>query len=100
MKVNIESIHFDADKKLLQFIDEKCQKLTQFFDGIVNVEVILKLQNTKIKEDGNKIVEIKVFVPSKTLFAEEQSKTFEEATDVCVDSLKKQIIKYKEKTRD
>lgn len=99
MKVNIESIHFDADKKLLQFIDEKCQKLTQFFDGIVGIEVFLKLQNTRIKEDGNKIVEIKVQVPSKTLFAEEQSKTFEEATDTCVDSLKKQIIKYKEKIR-
>lgn len=97
MKINIESIQFDADKKLLEFINKKCEKLLTFYKGIVDVEVILKLQNTKIKDDGNKIVEIKVNVPSKTLFAEEQSKTFETGVEQCIDSLSKQLIKYKEK---
>lgn len=100
MKANIQSIHFDADIKLLDFIQAKIEKLTQFFDAIVDAEVFLKLEKSKDKEAGNKVVEIKLNVPSSNLIAKEKCKTFEEAVDQCVDALKKQIIKYKEKLRD
>jgi len=100
MKANIQSIHFDADKKLLEFIQNKIEKLTQFFDAIIDADVFLKLEKSKDKDTGNKIVEIKINVPSTNLLAKEQCKTFEEAVDLCVDALRKQIIKYKEKLRD
>ncbi len=97
MKVKVQSIHFDADSKLLEFIEEKVDKLTHFYEDIIDSEVFLRID--KGDEKGNKIAEIKINTPGKTLFAKEQCKTFEEATDSAVESLRKQITKHKEKTR-
>ncbi|HWW40186.1 MULTISPECIES: ribosome hibernation-promoting factor, HPF/YfiA family [Pedobacter] len=97
MKIRVQSIHFNADKKLLDFIQRKVDKLDQFFDQIISGEVYLKLEN--VDDEANKISEIKLIVPGGTLFAKEQCKTFEEATDLSIESLKKQITKHKDKTR-
>lgn len=97
MKIRIQSIHFDADKKLLDFVDEKVQKLNNFYENIVEGEVFLRLE--KSDDTANKIVEIKLNIPGKILFAKEQCKSFEEATDNAVESLRRQIAKRKEKVR-
>lgn len=95
MESTIHSIHFDADKELLNFIETKVDKLTQFHDKIIGAEIFLKLD--KNKEHENKVAEIKLAVPGKDLFAKKQCKTFEEATDLAVDALKRQIKKHKSK---
>ena len=97
MKIRVQSIHFSADKKLLEFIQKKVDKLDLFFDQIISGEVYLKLEN--VEDPENKISEIKLMVPGGTLFAKEQCKSFEEATDLAIESLKKQITKHKDKTR-
>lgn len=97
MKIRVQSIHFNADKKLLEFIQKKVDKLDLFFDRIISGEVYLKLEN--VEDEANKISEIKLMVPGITLFAKEQCKTFEEATDLAIESLKKQIAKHKDKTK-
>ncbi len=97
MNVQIHSVRFDADKKLIDFVHQKLEKLTQFGDGIVNAEVYLRLDKDQDRE--NKISEIRVELRGAPLFARKQSKTFEEATDLAVDALKKQITKYKQKKR-
>ncbi|MDK2910196.1 MAG: putative sigma-54 modulation protein [Bacteroidales bacterium] len=97
MNVKINSVHFKADRKLEAFIQEKVSKLTQYFDGIVSADVMLKLDNNETPE--NKIAEIKLSIPGNDLYAKKQSKTFEEATDEVVDALKVQLKKYKEKLR-
>ena len=97
MKIKVQSIHFTADKKLLQFVEEKVDKLFQFYDSIIDSEVYLRLDKSDSSE--NKIAEIKINTPGKTLFAKEQCKTFEEATDVAVEALRRQITKHKEKLR-
>ena len=97
MKIRVQSIHFTADVKLLDFIQKKADKLDQFFDQIISGEVYLKLENTDVEE--NKITEIKLLIPGNDLFAKEQCKTFEEATDKAVESLKRQLDKRKEKLR-
>jgi len=97
MKITVQSIHFNADIKLLDFIQKKADKLDQYFDQIVSGEVYLKLAN--VEDEANKISEIKLNVPGGILFAKEQCKTFEEATDLSVESIIKQITKHKEKTR-
>lgn len=97
MKIRVQSIHFNADKKLLDFIQRKVDKLDQYFDQIISGEVYLKLEN--VEDEANKISEIKLIVPGMTLFAKEQCKTFEEATDLSIESLRKQITKHKDKTR-
>ena len=97
MNIQIHSVRFDADKKLIDFVQQKLEKLSQFGEDIVNAEVYLRLD--KDQERENKISEIKLDVSGKPLFAKKQSKTFEEATDGAVDALKKQITKHKQKKR-
>lgn len=98
MKLKVQSIHFNADKKLLDFIDEKSVKLGQIFDGIIDGEVFLKLD--KSNDTRNKITEIKLNAPGRTLFAREQCSSFEEATDQAIDSLRKQLVRHKEKVKN
>lgn len=97
MNIQIHSIRFDADKKLIDFVTQKVNKLSQVSNDIVSAEVFLRLD--KDDERENKITEIKVEYPRGPLFARKQSKTFEEATDLVINALKKQIIKQKEKMR-
>ncbi|MGD9976643.1 MAG: ribosome-associated translation inhibitor RaiA [Bacteroidales bacterium] len=97
MNIKIQSIKFDADKKLTDFIEKKVDKLERYFDNIVDVEVFLRLQNSQALE--NKVAEIRIKVPGSDLFAQSQSKSFEEAIVDCVDALKIQIKKHKEKLR-
>ena len=97
MKITVQAIHFSADHKLLDFIQKKVDKLEQFHDQIISGEVYLKLEN--VEDEANKISEIKLNVPGAVLFAKEQCKSFEEATDLSIESLRKQITKHKDKTR-
>ena len=97
MKVKIQSIHFDADTKLLNFIDERISKLSSLYDGVLGGEVFLRLD--KSADSENKITEIKLHIPGNDLFARKQCKTFEEATDTAVDALKSQLVRRKEKEK-
>jgi putative sigma-54 modulation protein len=97
MKLKVQSIHFDADKKLLTFIQDKVNKLMHFYEDIIDGEVFLKIDKAEPAE--NKVTEIKINLPGKILFAKEQRKTFEEATDLAVEALRKQINKHKDKLR-
>ncbi|MDG2152704.1 MAG: ribosome-associated translation inhibitor RaiA [Crocinitomicaceae bacterium] len=95
MDTQMHAIHFKADQKLLSFIQERLNKLEQFNDQIVSAEVYLRLDKDREKE--NKIAEIKLHVPGKDMFAKKQCKSFEEATNVAVEALRRQIIKEKSK---
>ncbi|MEO8760233.1 MAG: ribosome-associated translation inhibitor RaiA [Bacteroidia bacterium] len=96
MTTNIQSVHFDADKKLIDFINEKVNKLTQFHDGIIGTDVTLKVE--KSADQANKTAEIKLHLSGNPLFAKKQCASFEEAVDTAVDALRTQIKKHKEKT--
>lgn len=95
MDLKIEAVHFEVDKKLVTFVEERVQKLEQIFDHIVSGEVYLKLDKASDRE--NKVAEIKISVPGKEMFAKKQCKSFEEATDTAVDALRRQVKKHKEK---
>lgn len=97
MNINIQSIHFDADRKLIEFTNKKLEKLVKYYDHIVGVKVAFKLD--KNLNDENKVVEVKIEVPGNDIFAKRQCKTFEEAVDQVVDALKVQLTKHKEKQR-
>jgi putative sigma-54 modulation protein len=95
MRTHTEAVHFTADTKLLLYIDKKLEKLQLFFDKIIDANVMLKLENVgQVKE---KIAEIKIHLPGTTIFAKESNKSFEVAVDEAVESLRKQLIKYKER---
>ena len=97
MNVKIQSIKFDADKKLIDYVNHKLEKIGRFYDAIIGAEVFLKLENTADME--NKIVEVKLLIPGNDLFVQRQSRKFEEALDECVEVLKRQVTKHKEKQR-
>ncbi|MDP2724195.1 MAG: ribosome-associated translation inhibitor RaiA [Bacteroidales bacterium] len=93
MKVNITSVHFKTDTKLETFIEKKVEKLSGLYEGVIGTEVTLKLDKAETKE--NKIAEIRMQIPGYDLYAKKQSKTFEEAADIAIDALKKQLEKHK-----
>jgi putative sigma-54 modulation protein len=95
MNTQIQSIHFKADQKLKDYISKKLEKLTTFYDGIIDTQVYLKVQNTSIKE--NKEVEIKVNAKNNSFIQTEVAQSFEAATDLAVESLKKQVKRFKGK---
>lgn len=97
MNIKVHSIRFDADARLLEFINLKIRKLMQYYDDIIGAEVFLRLDKSQDLE--NKVVEIRLLLPGNELFAKKQSKTFEEATDQSVEALRRQIMKHKTKLR-
>jgi putative sigma-54 modulation protein len=98
MRVQTEAIHFSADVRLLATIDAKIQKLEHFFSSIIEAKVILKLENSGQIRD--KIAEIKLHLPNGVIFIKETSKTFEAALDKAIVTLKRQLVKYKERKTD
>jgi len=95
MTINIQSVHFTADRKLLDFLNEKVEKLGTFYDGIISSEVILRLDKSSTTE--NKISEIKLLGRGYDFFAKRQCESFEEAADLACEALKTQLKKHKDK---
>ncbi|MDO1444907.1 ribosome-associated translation inhibitor RaiA [Rhodocytophaga aerolata] len=95
MKLQMHSIHFDADRKLIDFIQRKADKLDTFHGRIIDGEVTMRL--TKDETQENKLVELKIRIPGQQLFSREQAKSFEAATDMVVDAMKRQLTKHKAK---
>ena len=97
MKVNTQSVNFNADQKLIDFIQKRMDKLDLFYDKVIKADVFLKLENTSDKE--NKIFEARVSVPGDSFVVKKQCKSFEEGADSAVSSLERQLKKRKEKLR-
>lgn len=98
MEIKIQSIHFDATEKLQAFIEKKVAKLEKTFEEIGKTDVQLKV--VKPATAQNKETSLSVSVPGTTLFVEKTCDTFEEGIDLCVDAMKVQLTKFKEKTRN
>lgn len=95
MNVQIQSVKFDADKKLVEFVNAKMTKLDRFAERATSADVILKLD--KDHEKGNKIATITLHMPGEDLVACHQSNAFEESVDEAIDALKRQLEKFKGK---
>jgi ribosomal subunit interface protein len=98
MTINISSVHFKTDKNLEQFINDKVSKLNKVHEGIIGSDVTLKVENNESPE--NKTVDIRMKIKGNDAMASKTAKSFEEAVDLAVDALKKQLLKSKEKVMD
>lgn len=94
MNVNIQSVHFSADSKLIDYVNRKLEKLSHFTDRVIQVNVFLKLDNV-VHAVKDKIAEIRVHIPRHSFFVKSTSKSFEESFDEAFDSLVGQIKKNK-----
>ena len=97
MKVNTQSVNFNADQKLIDFIQQRMDKLDQYYDRVIKSDVFLKLENTSGKQ--NKIFEAIISVPGDSFIVKKVCKTFEEGADSAANSLGRQLRKRKEKLR-
>lgn len=97
MKVQVQSVNFNADVKLVNFIQRRMDKLEQYNDRIIDGEVYLKVDNNHKKE--NKIAEIRVSIPGHDMIVKKQCKSFEQAADMSTDALTRQLKKHKERVR-
>ena len=97
MEIKIQAIHFDATDKLQSFVDKKVEKLQKTYEDITTAEVQLKV--VKPATSLNKQTSLTVAVPGTKLFVEKTCDTFEEGVDQCVDAMKVQLTKFKEKLR-
>ena len=99
MNIQVNTVHFTADQKLIDFVNKKVVKLDTYFEGIIGIEVIMKV--IKPETANNKVAEIKLSIPGTDyLFAEKQADSFEEAIDLSVDAIRRQLTKFKEKLKD
>ncbi|SFN76625.1 putative sigma-54 modulation protein [Paenimyroides ummariense] len=97
MKVNVQAVNFNIDRKLVDFINIRLEKLQQFYDKIVGIDVSLHTENTSDKE--NKSVDIIVRIPGDDLVVKKTAKSFEEAADMGADALERLLVKRKEKVK-
>lgn len=97
MKINVQSVNFNADKDLIDFIEKKVNALEKYYDRLIDSEVFLKVMQTSEKE--NKLVDIKIKIPGSEYMVKKQCKTFEEGVMLALDSLKRKLTKKKEKIR-
>jgi len=97
MKVNMQSVNFTVDRKLVDFIQRKMDKLENYYDKVIDADVYLKVENTSSKE--NKIAEVRVNIPGDDIMMKKQCRTFEEAIDGAAKSLQRVLLKRKEKVR-
>ena len=95
MKVSVHAVNFTVDKRLVDFIQERMDKLEKYYDKVVSADVFLKVEKTSEKE--NKIVEVKINVPGDEFLVKKQCKTFEEALELSAESLQRMLVKRKEK---
>jgi putative sigma-54 modulation protein len=95
MKMNVQSVNFNADQKLIHLIQKKLDKLENHFDNVIYADVYLKVQNTSEKE--NKISEILLSIPGDEIICKKRSRRFEVGVDECISSLERQMQKRKKK---
>ena len=95
MDIKIQSVKFDAGKQLLEFVEKKMSRLERFADRPTGVDVILRLD--KDSANGNKLAAATLHVPGGDIMTEQRARTFEEAVDLALDALKRQIERRREK---
>ena len=92
MEIRVQSIKFNADVKLLDFVEKKFSRLEKFYDAVTSVDVALSL----LPEHDNKNVKVQVSIPGNTIVVEKNAKTFEDAVVDCADILKEKLVKENE----
>ena len=93
MEIRVQSIKFNADQKLLDFVEKKFSRLEKFYEAVTSVDVALSL----LPEHENKNVKVQVSIPGSTIVVEKNAKTFEDAVVDCADILKEKLVKVKER---
>jgi len=93
MEIKVQAIKFDADQKLIDYINRKVGKLEKFYEDAIRCEVSLSL----LPDPANKNAMVRVLIPGSEVVAERNADTFENAITECVGILKDNLVSAKEK---
>ncbi len=96
MEIRVKSLKFDADQKLLDYVQKKVSKLSRFSDVLSDIDVTLSL----CQEPENKEVRLQAHAYGHDLVIERNASSFEDAISVAVDLMKEKIVRTKEKQID
>ncbi len=95
MEARIQAIHFEVSEKLVNFINKKADRLARHHTSISDVDVTLKV--VKPETAMNKQVIVKISVPQHDdVVADKTADSFEEAVDLALEALDRQLTKRKE----
>lgn len=95
MQISIQSPGFKVTQVLTGFIQEKVEKLSNYYSDLISIDISLRVSNSDTKE--NKVCEIRIAVPGNDILASAQCKTFEEAVLNVVEIIKTRIKRKKSK---
>ena len=96
MEIKLKTLKFDADQKLIAYVEKKVSRLERFHDGVSEVEVVLTL----LQEPDNKNVKLHIHVPGEEMIIERNAHSFEEAVTESVDAMKEKLTRAKEKRNE
>ena len=94
MRINITARRFKLSNELKDYVEKEVLRLKKYFDGIIDVVVILSW------EKMDRLAEVKLFVHNAVLTAHERSSDMYKSVDSTVEKIEKQLRKYKGKIRD
>jgi putative sigma-54 modulation protein len=96
MQIQITARHFTASAKLQEHVQTKLSKLEKFYDGITDARVILSQPGGPVEFNA----EVTLNVYKQALVAESKDSSYELALDGCVERLRRQLKRYKDRLRD
>lgn len=96
MEVRIQAIHFEIAERLESFINKKIERIVRRNESITEADVTLKV--VKPETAMNKEAVIKIVVPQhEDVVATKLADSFEEAVDLALEAVERQLDKYKQK---
>lgn len=95
MKINLQTVGFTPNEHLVAYVNEKLNKLDTYYDQIIAADVYMKIDNNNSKD--NKVLDVRLEVPGDDIVVSKKGQAYEECVDLAADTLKKLIIKRKEK---
>ncbi|HHL73041.1 MAG TPA: ribosome-associated translation inhibitor RaiA [Bacteroidetes bacterium] len=91
MRITFTARHYKAPEDLKAFAIEEVQRLTKYYDGILECEIILDY------EKQTQIAEIILSVNGSRLTARERSEQIRKSIRLATDKIERQLKKYKKK---
>ena len=96
MDVRIQAIHFEIADRLTDFVNKKADRLARRYPALTVFDFTLKL--VKPETANNKEAVVKVVDPGHDeVVATKVADSFEEAVDLAIEAVERQLEKRKEK---
>ena len=91
MRINFTARHYEPSKRLKDYAENEVQRLTKYYDGIIDCDIILDYQK------DIQIAQVSINVHGTRLNVTEKTEDIYKSIDKAVEKLERQLKRYKEK---